>query len=144
MIGYELKKIDEKIKEDVFGFIVGFYILNLFFRVVVYFDKFILKRVKFIKNKVEGIICDDISKKYIEKIEICYLIYNEQEVLRNLFIDIWEEFRYFKNVNVLFWCLWGNELSREEKVFNEQVEDYKVFEWFYKKLQILVEIILIL
>lgn len=141
MIGYELKKIDEKIKEDASGFIVGLHTLNLLSRAAAHSDKSISKRAKSIKNKVEGIIRDDISKKYTEKTEIRYLTYNEQEVLRNLPIDTREELRYPKNVNVLFWRLWGNELSREEKALNEQAEDYKVPEWFYKKLQILVEII---
>lgn len=60
MIEYELNKIDEGIKKDVFSFIVVFCILNLLFKVVGYFDKFILKRVRIIKNKVEGIVCNDI------------------------------------------------------------------------------------
>lgn len=77
MIEYELNKIEKWLKEDGFGFIVGFYVLNLLFRVVGYFDNFILRKVKIIKNKVEKIICDDIEKKYIGEIEICYLIFNE-------------------------------------------------------------------
>lgn len=141
MIGYELKKIDEKIKEDASGFIVGPHTLNLLSRAAAHTDKSTSKRAKSIKNKVEGIIRDDISKKYTEKTEIRYLTYNEQEVLRNLPIDTREELRYLKNVNVLFWRLWGKELSREEEALNERADDYKVPERFYKKIQILVEII---
>lgn len=53
-------------KEDLFGFIVGWFILELFNKVVNYCDKFIFKRVRIIKRKVENIICDDILKKYID------------------------------------------------------------------------------
>lgn len=51
-----------------------------------------------------------------------------------------KELRYPKNVNRLFWRLWGEEVNREEKALNDQAKNYRVSEFFFEKLQILVEI----
>lgn len=139
MIEYELNKIDEGIK-DASSFIVGPHTFNLLFRAAGHSDKSISKRAKTIKNKVEGIVRNDIMQKYTEETEIRYLTFNEQAVLRNLRIEKWKELRYPKNVNLLFWRLWGEEVNREEKALNDQAKNYKVSEWFLEKLQILVTI----
>lgn len=140
MIEYELNKIEKRLKEDGPGFIVGPHALNLLFKAVGHSDNSISRKAKTIKNKVEKIIRDDIEKKYTGETEIRYLTFNEQAVLRNLPIKRREELRYPKNVNALFFRLWGEEVNRAEKNLNEHGKDYQVSEWFYEKLQILVEV----
>lgn len=140
MIEYELNKIEKRLKEDGPVFIVGPHALNLLFKAVGHSDNSISRKAKTIKNKVEKIIRDDIEKKYTGETEIRYLTFNEQAVLRNLPIKRREELRYPKNVNALFFRLWGEEVNRAEKNLNEHGKDYQVSEWFYEKLQILVEV----
>lgn len=140
MIEYELNKIDEGIKKDASSFIVVPRTLNLLFKAAGHSDKSISKRARTIKNKVEGIVRNDITQKYTEETEIRYLTFNEQAVLRNLHIEKRKELRYPKNVNRLFWRLWGEEVNREEKALNDQAKNYRVSEFFSEKLQILVEI----
>lgn len=46
IIKYELNKIEKGMKKDLFGFIVGWFILELFIKVVNNCDKFIFKKVR--------------------------------------------------------------------------------------------------
>lgn len=137
MTEYELNKIDEGINKDAAGFIVGPHILNLLSKAAGHSDKSISKKAKYIKNKAEKIILDDITKKYIEQTEIRYLTFSEQAVLRNLPINSWEGLRYPHQVNKLFWRLWEEDVVRENEVLMRRGQDYNLTTWFYDKLKIL-------
>lgn len=140
MITYELDKIVSGVKNPS-SFIVGLFTLNLLNKAAGHSDKDISRRAKYIRNKVEEAIRKDIARKYTEGTEIRYLTYTEQEVLRNSPIKKGEELRYPKNVNVLFWRLWEDEVNREEKALDEHKTKYNVSKRFNEKLQILVEIL---